>query len=669
MIPTFFRRWPLLAGLCLTALASAGVVRVETTDQSEVLASASFGSAGPYVRITGKVHFAVDPKLPVNRVISDIDYAPRSANGLVEFSADLYLLRPKDPARSNGTVLFEVSNRGRKSIVSLFNNGRGSFDPRTSEEFGDRFLLERGYTLAWIGWQFDVPPEPNLLQFRAPAARDGDKPITGLVRSDFVPDERVTEMHVADRTHIPYPVAHPDDPGLQLTVRERRDGPRVAIPRSQWRLNERRTHVLMPSGFEPGKIYELVYMAQDPVLVGLGPAAIRDFIAHLKANAETTGVRRAIAFGSSQSGRFLRTFLYFGFNQAEQGGRVFDAVWSHIAGAGRGSFNHRFAQPSRDARPFFNFFYPTDLFPFTHQPQADPITGLKEGLLDRTVKAGVVPRIFYTNGSYEYYGRAASLIHTTVDGHFDLAPDANTRIYFIAGSQHGPAAGFPPARQGTQNLASSNDYRWAMRALLVALHGWISDGVEPPASQFPYRRTRQLVALPAVQFPAIPGVRFPERIHYAADLDFGPDFRSKGIISTEPPVAGRAYPVLLPQVDADGNETSGIRMPWIQAPLATYTGWNLRDPKIGAPDEMFSFAGSTLPFARTRAERLKAGDSRLSIEERYKSREEYLVKVRAVARSLAAGRYLLESDLNAILAAAGEKWDHWAGSREAASGR
>jgi hypothetical protein len=649
----------LVLGLLLCRLAAAGVVRVEATEQSDVLGGRAFGSAGPYVLIAGKVHFAVDPKLAANRLISDIDYAPRNAQGLVEFSADLYMLQPKNSARGNGTALFEVANRGRKGLLATFDLGAGSNDPRAPKEFGDGFLLERGFTLVWLGWQYDVPPEPHLLRFYAPVARDGGKPITGLVRADFVPDERLTEIYVSDRTHTAYPIAKPDDPNLQLTVRDRRDGPRRVIPRSQWRLDDKRTHISMPAGFEPGKIYEIVYQAQDPALVGLGPAAIRDLISYLKQHREQHGVQRAIAFGSSQSGRFLRTFLYFGFNQDEQGARVFDGVWAHIGGAGRGSFNHRFAQPSRDARPYFNFFYPTDMFPFSNAPQTDPITGLTEGLLARTEKSDVVPRIFYTNGAYEYYGRAASLIHTTVDGQRDFAPDAGTRIYFVAGSQHGPAAAFPPRREGTQNLASSNDYRWAMRALLVAMNRWIADGAEPPASQYPQIARDQLVRLAAVQFPKVPGVKFPARIHDAFAFDYGPEFRSKGIVSIEPPKAGRQYPALLPQVDRDGNETSGVRMPWIQAPLATYTGWNLRDAKIGAPEEMYSFAGSTIPFARTRAEREKSGDPRASIEERYKGRDDYLDKVRAAVRSLVAGQYLLQSDAEGVVKQAAEKWDYW----------
>lgn len=658
------RPLPLLVlGVLLCRLAVAGVVRIEVTERSDVLPSAAAKDAPAYERIVGKAYFAIDPKLPANRAISDLDLAPRNAAGLVEFSSDLYLLQPKDPARGNGTALFQVANRGRKDLLVLFNRGTASNDPRTAAEIGDGFLFAQGFTLVWLGWQFDIPTQDKLLTHTAPFARDGMQPITGVVRADFVPDERSTTMTVADRNHLAYPVAKPDDPALVLTVRDRRDGPRRTIPRGEWQLDAKRENVILSAGLEPGRVYELVYTAQNPVLVGLGSAAIRDLMSHLKQERTTTGIQRTIAMGSSQSGRFLRTFLYFGFNQDEKGGRAFDAVWSHVSGAGRGSFNHRFAQPSRDARPFFNFFYPTDLFPFTDAAQSDPLSGQNEGLLDRVEKSGTRPKIFYTNGAYEYYGRTASLIHTTVDGTKDLPPPPDTRIYFIPGSQHGPATVFPPTRAGTQNLANSNDYRWALRGLLVALNRWIVDGTEPPASAYPRLADAQLVPLTAVKFPRLPGVQFPNRIHQATTLNYGPNFRSKGIVTTEPPVVGSSYPVLLPQVDADGNETSGIRLPWLQVPLATYTGWNLRAPAIGAPAEMFSFAGSTIPLARTRKERAELTDPRPSIAERYPNRDAYLTKVRAAVRSLATDRYVLARDSEAIVEQAGQLWDHWTGSR------
>ena len=652
-----------LLGLSLAALSPAALLRIELSERSDVLAGKSFGSTGPYERLVGKAFFAVDPNNAANRIIVDIGKAPRNENGLVEFSADLYVLKPRDPAHGNHAVLFEVSNRGGKGMLGFYDRAAGSSDPRTPEQFGDDFLLEHGFTLVWLGWQFDVPEREGLMRLYAPVARDGDKAITGLVRSELVLDKRQTSYSLADREHIPYPALNPDDPKLTLTVRDWREAPRRTVPRDAWHIEDR-TRIVMPAGFEPGKLYELVYSAQDPVVVGLGPTAVRDLISFLKyGGAETTlgdqsdHIKRAYGFGISQSGRFLRTFLHDGFNRDERDRRVFDGVLCHVSGAALGSFNFRFAQPSRDAHPFYNTFYPTDIFPFTDVEQTDPETGLTDGLLSRAMKDRVVPKIFYSDTSYEYWGRSASLIHTTIDGQKDAPLPDTTRMYFLTGGQHGPAP-FPPPKNHTQNLTDPNDFRWAMRALLIAMDRWVRDGVEPPPSLYPRIAQDTLVPLGAVQFPKIPGAKFPAHIQKAYRVDYGPDFRAHGIIAIEPPKVGNAFPTLLPQVDRDGNETSGLRMPEVEVPLATYAGWNLRTPDIGAPDEMFSMAGSFIPFARTKAERELRHDPRPSIEERYPGRAEYLGKIEAAARRLVAGGYLLVTDVPAVVEHSATEWDY-----------
>ncbi len=367
-------------------------------------------------------------------------------------------------------------------------------------------------------------------------------------------------------------------------------------------------------------------------------------------------IKRAYGMGVSQSGRFLRTFLYFGFNQDEKGRLVFDGVMAHVAGGGRGSFNYRFAQPSRDGHPFLNTFYPTDIFPFSDEAQIDPETGITDGLLSHATPAGGAPKIFYTNTSYEYYGRSASLIHTSIDGKKDEPLPPTTRIYYLTGCQHGPAA-FPPHRGLAQNLPNPNNYNWTLRALLVAMNRWVKDGQEPPPSRYPKIAEDNLVPLGTVQFPKIPGVAFPALIQKAWRADYGEEFRTAGIDSIEPPKVGNAFPTLLPQVDSDGNETSGIRMPATAVPLATYTGWNLRTAEIGAPEELYSMVGSFIPFARSKAERAKSGDPRLSVEERYSSKQAYLDKVQAAARSLTDQGYLLERDIPKVTERASAEWD------------
>jgi hypothetical protein len=640
------RAW--ILSIVVPALLPAALVRIEVSERSDVLDGKPFASAGPYERIAGKAYFAVDPTAPANKIVTDIAQAPRNEAGLVEFSADFYCLKPRDPARGNHALLFEVSNRGGKGMQATF---------------GDDFLMEQGYTLVWLGWQFDVPPGPNLLRLYAPAA----KGITGLVRAEITVDHRETRRSLGDRNALAYAVLNADDPALVLTVRDHSDGPRRAVAREAWHI-EGGTHIAMPAGFEPGKIYELVYTSKDPPIVGLGPAAVRDLISFFNygiANDTLLGdqhnyIKRAYGFGISQSGRFLRTFLYYGFNRDERGRRVFDGMMVHVAGAGRGSFNHRFAQPSRDGHPFLNTFYPTDIFPFTDLAETDAETGITDGLLTHGMAgpegALAVPKIFYTNTSYEYYGRSASLIHTTLDGAKDAPLAPNTRIYFLAGCQHGPAA-FPPERGAAQNLPNPNNYRWTLRALLVALDNWVQSGEEPPPSRYPKIADGTLAPLGAVAFPRLPGVQFPTRIQQAWHVDYGEEFRSAGIVTIEPPKVGSAFPMRLPQVDADGNDTAGIRMPATAVPLATYTGWNPRSAEIGAPDELYSMAGSYIPFARTKAERVKAGDPRLSVEERYASKQAYLDRVQAAAGDLVKERYLLERDVPLVVARAAAEWD------------
>jgi hypothetical protein len=324
-----------------------------------------------------------------------------------------------------------------------------------------------------------------------------------------------------------------------------------------------------------------------------------------------------------------------------------------VAGAGRGSFNHRFAQPSRDGHPRLNLFYPTDIFPFTDESETD--LGLTDSILERASKTNTVPKIFYTNGSYEYWGRAASLIHISPDGKRDFGPGADSRIYYLAGTQHGANAS--PVVRNTENRANPQDYRYPMRALLVAMNAWITQGTAPPDSRYPRIAKDELVTPAALAFPKIPGVHMPKEPYTAYRLDFGSEFRTKGIVAFEPPKVGKAFPILVPQVDPDGNEIAGVRVPELAVPLATYTGWNLRDAQIGAPDVGMDMVGSFVPFARTRAEREKTGDPRKSISERYSSREEYLGKVEAAAEPLVRQRVLLERDVPQIKEHAAARWD------------
>jgi hypothetical protein len=673
-------RWFVVAALAVCA-APARVVRVEVAGRADVLSGKSFGLAGAYEKLTATVYFALDPQNEANRIITDIALAPRNARGEVEFSADLYILKPKQMVRGNGAALLEIGNRGRKGLLGTFSRAQGSLDPETEAHFGDGFLLREGFTLVWVGWQFDPPATPGLMYVRPPRAGSATEPVRGLVRSNFVVNDRTYEHTLADRDHVPYPAAAPDAPQSRMTVRQRVEDAPHEIPRNQWRFARMEAgqpvadsgKVWLQGGFEPGKIYEVVYVSENPPVVGAGAAAVRDMISQLKfEGAPDLGVargdlNRALGFGTSQSGRFLRTFLYYGFNRDEAGRKVFDALMPHVAGGGRGSFNHRFAQPSRDAHPFLNFFYPTDIYPFTDVEQTDPESGLSDGLLTHNLKPEHRPKVFYTNSSYEYWGRAASLIHTTIDGRRDAPLPETTRIYLIAGTQHGPAA-FPPSTGIGQQLSNPMDYRWALRALLKALDRWVAEGVEPPSSRYPRIADSTLLTPEKLNFPKLPGVNYSTRIHKAYRADYGPKFYSAGIVSNQPPKIGKAFPMMVSAVDADGNERAGIRLPELAAPLATYTGWNLFNAKAGPADEISSMVGSYIPLARTAAERKAAGDPRPSIEERYSSRADYLGRVSEAALALASEGYLLEADLAEVLRRAAQHWDHRMGQRPASSG-
>ena len=651
----------------VTPLA-AQVERIEIESTVPVAGGKAYGLAGAYERLRGKVYLAADPADPHNRGIVDLDKAPRGKDGKVHYSTDIFIIRPVDPAKGNRTLLAEISNRGGKASLFYFNRGaRGSLDPVGAEQMGDGFLLRNGFTLVWIGWQYDVPDREGLVRLYPAYATDGGKPIQGLVRADEVfPNDRPV-MQLAHRNHVPYAVSDPGDPRNVLTVRDTPLGQRHTIPRTKWgfgsvdpdgTVKPGSTSIWLEGGFEKGKIYEVVYVAERPAVVGLGFTAIRDVVTWLKTSPESPApARYALSIGISQTGRWLRHFFYQGFNTNLGDGRALDGAIVQTAGGGRGSFNHRFGQPSRDAHPFSAFFYPTDIFPFTDLPQTDPETGLTDGILVNLTAAGTAPRIFYTNSSYEYWGRAASLIHTSVDGTRDFEIPGNVRIYNFSGAQHFVDR-FPPARRGTRYPANPNNFLWVIRALLLDLREWVVNETPPPPSRYPRIDKHTLVRPEELAFPAIPGVEVPRYYHEAYRADYGPRFRSEGIVDIQPPRIGKAFPILVSQVDEDGNETGGLRTPEVEVPLATYTPWNLRSEEIGAPEQMADFRGSFLLFPGTVAEREARHDPRRSIAERYKSREDYIGRYTNAAVELVNQRFLLAEDLPEMIEHAKRLWSY-----------
>jgi len=610
------------AAFLLSAAAFGEVTRLELVERLDYLDGRAFGPAGAYEIVRAKAFFAADPANAANKIVVDLALAPRNAQGRVEWSADVYVLKPRDSRLGNGTALYEVSNRGGRGLLAQFHRE------------GEHLLLQQGFTLLWCGWQWDIP-EMNMdgLRMYPPVATDNGKPIRGPVRAEFVPNARATTMPLGDRNHVAYPVVA----DAKLTVRATPDGERQPIPASAYRVSFNGQAIEMSAGFEPGRIYELVYTSENPLVAGLGPASVRDLVSFFKhggggnlLNAENRAIKRAIGFGTSQSGRFLRKFLYDGFNSDEKGRKVFDGVWAHVAGAGRGSFNHRFAQASRDGHPMMNFLYPSDLPPFTD-----------EALRAKSKAQNVEPKIFYTDGSYEYWGRAAAMSHVAEDGSADAPLSPDSRRYYLAGTQHG-AGRFPPARANTEHLANANDYRFAMRALLVALNAWITTGKQPPPSAYPSLAKGELVPFDKLKFAAAPTPKHP---HAARRLDFGPEFESSGVVSKDPPAVLQTFPVLVPNVDSDGNEIAGIRLPQLAVPLATYTGWNYRTASIGAKGEIFDMVGSTFPFPKDRVAAL------------YKDRDDYVAKTLAHGRALVKQGYALEEDLLEIVERAKEQWE------------
>jgi hypothetical protein len=624
----------LVVALLTPAALHAEVTRVEIARRADV------GMSG-YEKIVGTIHFAIDPKDPHNRAIVDLDKAPVNAAGRVEFSSDLYILRPKAPRAGNGAALIDILNRGNKVVLNGFNRG-GSPDPANENDLGDRFLMRFGYTLVWVGWEFDVPDRPMAMRIHAPVARERGAVLSGVVRAKWTANARATEHAVSDLSAYPAIDAPGPDSRLVACAEFLATSCRE-IPRTQWRVSGHT--VTLESGFEPGMTYEVAYRAANPPVAGLGFAAVRDTASWLKHHADAAApMRYAYGYGSSQSGRFLRSFLYEGFNTDEKDRQVFDAVFAHIAGAARLNLNERWSKPVALG------LYDATSFPFADVSAEDPVSGAREGALANARVGAHAPKIFYTNTPVEYWGagRVAALVHSSPAGTADLTLPANVRVYFIAGTQHSPSR-FPPGVTAGQRDDNAVDYWWTMRALLLAMNKWVKEGVEPPASRYPKLQDRTLVPATSMAWPPIPGVPSPRLL--TAGTRAANRFIAGGA------GAGAKLPLLVPEVDEDGNERAGIRLPQIAVPLATYTGWNFRQPANGAPGELVPLLGATIPLPVTRAEREKTKDPRRSIEERYRSQDEYLEQVQKVLDDLVIKGYLVYDDGTRILQRATDEWD------------
>lgn len=629
----------LAATLAALLVLNAAPARPEVTafaprGPAEVAFGGREFAAGRYERVAARATIALDPANPRNAGIADLALAPRNADGKVEASADVVILRPADSARGNGTLLLEAPNRGRELMGQLFNDAPAANGLVRGTDAGNGFLLDRGTTLAWIGWQADRTAESGL-RLRAPALPG----VTGPSREEFLFDHDRSPVEA----RLTYPAA--TEAGATLSVRARPNDARQQPEAMRLRfLDPERVEITRPPGFDAAALYELVYTARDPVVAGTAFAAIRDLGAFLRAGgAGGPPVDRAILHGISQSGRLVRDLLHQGFNEDERGGRaVFDAMLPHIAGARRSFTNARWAQPGRNPTAHGDRLYPANRFPFAYEDSTDHLTGRTDGLLRRCRASGTCPRIVQTDSEYEFHGAHASLTATDTRGApLPLPPEV--RAYLIAGHPHFAPAGGAPARRAQCALPTNPLHAGApLRALLLAVEAWMRDGTEPPASRFPTSdETGGLLPPERGLYPAIPGLPW-RGAHAAAELvDDGP----------MPPTVRGAYKVLLPRVDTDGNAAVGLRLPVLAAPRGTYLGWNPRGEGF-APGAPCTNQGAVLPFAATRAERLRADDPRPSLEERYPSQGDYVEAVRAAAEALVRERLLLPADAAAMAEAA-----------------
>ena len=643
------------------------LTRFEVTSHSPYAGGLRFGTVGAYEQVDGNAHFAVDPMHAANASICDLKLAPRNVQGLVEFVAQLSVVQPVDQARANGRCIVELPNRGRRRVVAMMNCAAPDAPVGPQAHPGDGFLFARGYTVASIGWQWDVYPSPELLGLTAPLAMRDGKPIGGETMVEIRPNERGSTRLLADRTHRPLPAASGPQTEARLLVRDWEDGEDTETGRSRWRFARETAagivepsaeHVWLEGGFEPGRLYQLVYQTDRAPVAGLGLLAARDVAAFLRpppaASPVGGGFRALILYGISQTGRMQRHFLSLGLNQGEDGRRAYDGFHVHIAGARRGAFNHRFAQPSNQTTPLWGHVYP-----FADGVNTDPLTGGTAGLLDRLAEAGALPKIISTDSAAEYWRGDAALAHIDTTGRADLAEHPSTRRYLFAGAQHTPGT---PGQSRT-NAATGTvahypinvlDYLPLHRAALINLDRWITDGVAPPPSRHP--RLADATAVPRdtvlATLARLPGFAppNPRRLPFVRTVDLGCD-EATGI-GRYPAREGAFYPALVSAVDADGNEIAGIRMPDVAVPVGTHAGWNPRDPVTGSPDQIVPMNGLTLWFAPDEATRAATGDPRRSLAERYRDEADYAAKVRVAARQLTAERTLLEEDVERCVEAA-----------------
>lgn len=666
------------------ASGTSRVKSVEITRRELFADGLSFGSVGAYEKLVGTATLELDLADPRNAPITDKDRVQQASAGKIEYTTDLYIMRPVDPAKGNGKLLFEVNNRGNKRIWTYLNDSPSSTaalnEPKTERDAGNGFLMRQGYTMAWAGWQGDVRPVEDRLTIRLPVATNNGQEIRGRVAVQFDALQRVSTQ-LSNPQFEPYEAASFDTSSATLTVRDRIDGPETTIPGNQWafatcepgatagtvtNVTPSPRHLCLFTGFNPDRLYQLVYTAKNPKPLAIGYAVTRDIVSFLRrdatdasgaANPLGSSVRNVICMGISSSGMYVRDWMYLGFNEDTAGRKVCDGMMVHIAGAHRLHLATRFLQPDYYSRQdLWAGLYPAATFPFSYGESTDPVTGRRDAILKRPATD---PLVIHTDTSMEYWQFHASLVTHDANGQALTLPD-NVRYYMLASAQHVAVPGAAPARGMCEQLSNPLTTGVFLRPLLTAMDQWVTNGTAPPASEYPRAANGTLVASDQAStgFPTIPGVRYTGKANRLNLRDYGPQFTSQGgILTNVPPVVvpDKEYRVLVPKVDADGNDVAGLRRPDdLGAPLATHTGWNQRRAGFRAAD-LCGLTGSYIPFARTRAEREAAGDPRRSVEERYPSKAQYVNQVTQAANELAGRRLLLQEDVQRIQQTANEQ--------------
>lgn len=634
--------------------------------QSPTFEGRAFGAVGQYEKIRGTAFGELNPADPRNSVITDIALAPRNARGNVEYSTDIFILKPLDLAKGNHRMFIDYNNRGNMRLGTI-NGGVTTNDPTKASDAGEAFIMGLGYSVVSMGWDFganDSPPAANLMKINVPVAKypagSATTEITGPAYEYIVFDRAAATAELA------YPAATRDKANATLTVRALLNDPPKTVDAAGWEYASDKSIRLLPAGttFKPASIYEFAYTAKDPVVAAIGLAATRDvvsFLRHAKEGNPLAGhAEHTYSYSISQPSRTLNDFVQLGFNQDEAGRPVIDGILSHTAGGNGVQINYRFAYTGRTERNRQNHLFPEGVFPFAHQVTTDHLTGKTAGRDALCLASSTCPKRFEVNTSNEYWVKAGSLLTTDSQGN-DLKDPKDARFYLLSGLSHG--VGNAASRGSCQQFTNPTSPYALHRALLVALDKWVSEGTPPPKSHGLTKANRVaavtvpgsqvgIVPQEALGWPSIPGVAYTGTVTTRYVLDFGPQFANNIVTNYPPSVAGRpSYPIFVPKVDRDGNEIAGVRLPPVAAPIATTTGWAVRSPEMGGPDGCES-DGQHIPFAVTKAQRLANGDPRLSLEERYKTHEGYVKAVTAAATALEKQGFLLPADVKAYIAEA-----------------